>query len=131
MKTIRTLFKVFKASHQENLQGKILLAVESLRNSQMRRRMQMTYASLFLSGVGIVAMGFVYGGALVQSEFWSIISLFFSDALTVINYWNEFSLLLMETIPIIPILLLLIPTFVFLVSLSMYFKTREVRRYSY
>lgn len=132
MKTLRTLFKDIDAPRQrEALLGEIFITIESLKNSQLKRRAQISYVGLLFSGVSIVYAGFVYGGAFVGSEFWSVLSLFFSDVSIVANYWNEFSLLLLETIPIIPILLLLIPTFTFLLFLSMYYKTRVVHRLSF
>jgi ABC-type transport system involved in cytochrome bd biosynthesis fused ATPase/permease subunit len=132
MKTLRTLFKDIEAPRQrEALSSEIFLALLSLKNSQLRRRAQISYAGLLFSGVSIVYTGFVYGGAFVGSEFWSILSLFVSDVSVVANYWNEFALLLLETIPIIPILLMLIPTFIFLLFLSMYYKTRAVHRLSF
>ena len=131
MKTLRILFKEVNISQEEQLQGKILFSIESLRNTRAKQRMQISYAGLSFSGIAFVCAVFLYGGAFVQSEFWSVISLFFSDARVVVSYWNEFSLLLLETIPVIPILLMLVPTFIFLLFLSMYFKTREVHHYSY
>lgn len=132
MNTLRTLFKDMETRPKKvELQSELFLAIESLKNSQLKRRMQISYAGLFLSGAGTVFAGFTYGGTFAQSEFWSVVSLFFSDAHIVASYWNEFFLLLMETIPIVPILLILIPTFVFLLFLSMFFKTTQRHRYSY
>lgn len=131
MKTLRILFKEMNTSQEEQLQEKILFSIESLRNTQAKQRMQISYAGLSLSGIAFAFAVFSYGGAFVQAEFWNVITLFFSDARVVVNYWNEFSLLLLETIPVIPILLMLVPTFIFLLFLSMYFKTREAHRFSY
>lgn len=132
MNTLHTLFKDMKnPSPRETLRNEIFSVIESLREAQLRRQRRRAYIGLSLSGIGVVYALFAYGGAFVGSEFWSVVSLFFSDVLVVANYWNEFSLLLLETIPVVPILLLLLPTFAFLLFLNMYFKTREMHRFSY
>jgi len=132
MKTLRTLFKDIESLKQrEILLSKIFLTIESLKDSQLKRHMQLSYAGLSLSGIAFVYAVISYGGIFIQSEFWSVISLFFSDAHIVISYWNEFSLLLLETIPVVPLLLILVPSFVFLLFLSVYFKTIQRHRYGY
>ncbi len=132
MKTLRTLFRDKRTAEERvELREKIFSVIASLREKRLKRQKRLSYAGLFLSGVAIVSAVSTYGGAFAQSEFWSIVPLFFSDILVVVNYWNEFSLLLLETIPVIPILLILVPTFIFLLFLNMYFKTRETHRFSY
>lgn len=116
---------------REDFQGEIFLTITSLQSARLRRRMYSTYAGLLFSGTALVSMAFLFGGAFVQSEFWSILTLFFSDFSIVTSYWNEFSLLLLETIPVIPLLLIFIPTFIFLLFLGMSAGMIQKHRYSY
>lgn len=132
MNTVKELFKDVQTSlPRQGLEDEILQTVLLLRSSQIRRRLIVSTAGLIFSGAFIVYAGVVYGSTLLGSEFFSVVSLLFSDIFVVASSWNDFLLLLLETVPVIPILLLLIPTFVFLLFLSTYFTTRESGHYSY
>jgi hypothetical protein len=132
MNTVRRLIKEIGTSPQrEGLESDIFRAIALARESQRKRNLFVSSVGLFLSGGAVVYASIVYGSIFFGSEFWSIISLLFSDAAVVINYWNEFFLLLLETIPIVPTLLLLVPTFVFLMFLGMYARTTHRHHFSY
>lgn len=132
MNTLRTLFRESISSEErEDLQERIFSTLAVLKATQMRRRRQMVGAGLLLSGTSVVSAVLISGGTFVGSEFWSVLSLFFSDLLVVVNYWNEFSLLLLETLPVVPLLTLLVPIFVFSLFLGMYFQTKATHRFSY
>lgn len=132
MDTVRKLFKKIETSRErESLESEILQAIMLACEARQKRRLAVAYAGLLLSGVTILYVSLTYGGVILASDFWNIILLFFSDVTVLANYWNDFFLLLLETIPVVPILFVLIPTFFFLLFLSMFFQTSRRQRYSY
>ena len=132
MNTARTLFKnIATPSLREGLQEEVFQAITVASDAQRKRFLTMMYGGLVLSGVAMVYAGLTYGVMFFESEFWSVLSLLFSDVLVVANYWNDFLFLLLETVPVAPLLFVLVPTFMFLTFLSVCFKSIGVRRYSY
>ncbi|MFZ2187203.1 MAG: hypothetical protein WAV46_01060 [Candidatus Moraniibacteriota bacterium] len=132
MDTVRKLFKKIEPSLcREDFESEIFQAIAAARTGQLKRRVAVSYVGLLFSGVAILSAGLLYGGAFLGSEFWSVIALLFSDAAIVAGDWNNFVFLLLETVPVVPILLLLVPTFIFLLFLSMYVGATERRQYSY
>lgn len=127
MNTLRRLFRERYPSHQEEiLQGKILATLISLEEDQMRNRRRVSFLGLLSSSGFFLSAVYVYGGTFIRSEFWSIISLIFSDVLVLANYWNDFFLSLLETLPALPLAMMLMPIFIFFIFLKMYFKTGEI-----
>lgn len=132
MNTVQVLFKkIDGAPHRDGLESDILLAIGDAKRAQYKWRLMVSYAGLFCSGLAIILAGWTYAGAFFGSEFLSVVGLLFSDITTITRYWNEFFLLLLETIPVIPIALVLLPTFVFLLFLGMYAKTTQKYHFSH
>ncbi len=62
----------------------------------------------------------------VESGFIQFFSLLFSDAETVIVYWRNFGLALLETLPVTSVALLLAAVLVFLESLKLFIKDGKI-----
>lgn len=65
------------------LAGFILSEIEFLRKKRAKRKLLLSYFSLTGSLGAFVLAVFEYGGVFLQSEFWDIVSLIFSDAMIV------------------------------------------------
>lgn len=65
---------------------------------------------------------FVFGRAFLQSDFWNLAKLAYSDTGIVARNAGEFSLSLLETLPVIEISLILTPVFAVMTIASWYFK---------
>ncbi len=120
-----------RAEPSQTFQTRVLerLAVEQERISQ--RRFFMTVAgvvtSLVLSVYGVYAVG----STLVQSDFWQMLSLLFSDATAVTALGQDFFLSLLEMLPAVQIALVLAPLFALLLSLSVLVTTDSQRKYHF
>lgn len=79
-----------------------------------KRKLLVSYAGLTVSAAAglyaLVALGIDF----LRSEFWSLLSLLFSDALVVLGNWKSFLFSLGENFPVADAIILLIPLFSFL-----------------
>lgn len=106
------------------LKDRILHAiVEEQSMRAQRERAWLLVGFLASAGFLVGAVGW-YGSALVRSDFWSIVSLLFSDADVVLAYSGHFLYSLLETFPVIPVIAFLIPTLVLLLLGQEYVKFR-------
>jgi hypothetical protein len=63
----------------------------------------------------------IFGKTILQSEFWSMVSLVFSDwQIVVINFY-DFAYSLLETLPVLAIAIILVPLFTLFLSADVYF----------
>lgn len=77
--------------------------------------------------------GIFFGQAFLQSEFWAMLSLAFSDITTVAKNWDTFLMSLLETFPFVHAAILLAPVFLMLLSANFYFtnKANYKHKFSY
>lgn len=118
------LSQVFKNMSQiepsMELKGFILRRIEIESAKQIKRKLMFSYVGLgssLAAGVwAIVSLGRV----ILESEFWSILSLAFSDAQIVAGYWREYLFSLLETLPVVNLVLILIPILGLVMSMGFY-----------
>ncbi len=127
MNTLNTIFKHIAPSvlPAPGLAERILAAIASELDRRVRRERRAAYAGMALSAAVASAAGAGYGGELAQSDFWSIVSLAFSDASALAGYWDSFLYSLIETFPAAAVAAFVLPVFVFLISLGMYSRFRQ------
>lgn len=107
------------------LGSRILAAIAREFDRRVERERRAAYIGMALSAAVASVAGAGYGGELVRSDFWSIVSLVFSDASSIASYWDSFIYSLAETFPAAAVAAFVLPVFVFLVSLGMYSKFRR------
>lgn len=99
-KITRQFFQRFETFNpSQGLGDAVLKKIGRLRARRRHTVFLCALVSLFASFFGIVWSVSSFGGALFQSEFWSVASLFFSDFSIVSGHWRELSFLLLETFP--------------------------------
>ena len=95
--------------------------INRLKREQKKAAVLRAMLFLFLStlaGVCIIFVAYLLIQALQQSGFTQIISLIFSDSQTVALYWQNYTLAVLETAPLLPIIYLLVSCFFFLLTLK-------------
>ena len=123
MVTLNSLFKNIQVVEPEKtLEEKILRSIALATSQQTKRNLMIAWFGFVGSFVALIFFGWSYGPAFLQSDFWNLISLLFSDAVVVADNWSDFSFSLLETFPAFSIILLLFPVFTFLLTFSMYAK---------
>ena len=118
------LFKLFQNIEEINPSSKleflILQKIEIRTQKEARQKVISSYVYMFGSICLLIYSAIAFGQEILQSEFWSIAFLFFSDMKVVLVNWQEFSYSLMETFPTISVAAILAPACFLLWSLASY-----------
>ncbi len=110
----------------QELYNKILLGIEQKQKQEAKLKLAFsgffTLASLLalVPAVQYALQGFS------QSGFYNYFSLLFSDGLTLLTYWKEFSLSLAESFPLTEMVVFLSIMFILLISLKLFIKNTKV-----
>lgn len=110
------------------LEGFILSKIEALAARRTRRNLIFSYAGLLGSVTAIVYSIAFFGNGVIESEFFSLFALAFSDLGTVLANWKDFSYSLMETFPAVYAALIAVPVFTLLLSLNGYLNNHNHNR---
>jgi hypothetical protein len=132
MDTLKQAFKNIKEIEPSNsIKMAILSRIKLEKVRQIKRKLILSYIGL----VGSIAIGvyttLFFGSAFLKSEFWSMISLAFSDGGIIAIYWNDFLYSLMETFPALTVAIILVPIFTLLLSISSYIDLSNKNHHKY
>lgn len=106
------IFKEMSEINPPQELGNLILQKISLeKNRRIRRNLFVSYTGLIISSIAIFPAILKFGVAFFRSEFWSILSLAFSDFMIVAGSWKSFLYSLGETLPIMYVVAMLIPIF--------------------
>lgn len=131
MNTLDSLFKNIRTDEPDKaLEARILQALALARDFRLKRRLLMARAGFAGSLFAAVTAGFAYGQALLESDFWHLLPLLFSDISIVAQHWNDFLFSLMETFPAFALAALLTPIFFLLMSFRFSFPTAGKYHYN-
>jgi len=126
------LHKIFKKLNNldppSNLKDSIFLEINLTEKKEMRKKRISAESGFFVSIVFCIWMIFTYGSAILNSEFANLISLLFSDLNVVFSNFQNYAMSLLETLPVLSLIMLLIPIFTLLLSLNYYFNFQNSRR---
>lgn len=121
MKDLHNLFKnIQEINPTQRLEVLILKKIEITKQKQIQQRVISAYVYMFGSVMLLIYSGIVFGKEILQSDFWSVASLFFSDLSVVLSNWQTFAYSLLETFPIVGVISISIPIFILLWSLALY-----------
>jgi len=124
-KKLNQIFKkITELEPSAKLESFILARIERERNKIIREKKALAIAGLFGSAVAAVYAVSIFGKEILQSDFWRIVSLAFSDINIVAGNWYDYALSLMETFPALHAALIITPAFLFLLSLNFYFNSQ-------
>jgi hypothetical protein len=122
----QNLQKIFKKlkdiEPSRGLEGRILKAIALENSRKVARKLMYARAGLAVSFGALAYTLFVFGRAFLESDFWNLLKLTLSDSGTIAGHFADFSISLLETLPVIEIFAMLIPVFAVMLMLSYYFK---------
>lgn len=119
MKTIQFLFKELKREAPNSaLQGRILAAVTAAEQEQILVYRRVSLAGITLSVGALLLGGFQYGTTLFESDFWTLMTLLFSDIDVIMYSLGDFGYSLLENLPLMPLLILFASLTLFFWSMS-------------
>jgi hypothetical protein len=123
---IQNLQKIFKnlknIEPSRGLEGKILKAISVENSRKASKNMMFVRAGLVASFGALVFALFVFGQAFLESDFLNLLKLTFSDTGTIAGHMGDYSISLLETLPVIEIFAMLVPVFAVMILASYYFK---------
>ncbi len=120
MAIISSLFKnLTLATPRPFLRDRILAAVALAGEQRTAAHRRFSLVGMILSGALLLFGGMEYGESLLQSDFWTLMTLLFSDMDFVVRSFGEFGYSLLETLPLLPLLVLFAPLTIFFWSLSL------------
>lgn len=102
----------------------VLARIEREKLRRIKQNLILSYVGFVSSAIMAVYALVAFGHSFIQSEFWSMLSLAFSDITVVAQNRNEFGLSLMETFPIMHVFIILVPLLILLVSANAYLSNR-------
>jgi len=94
--------------------------IDKERQKQIFHKKMFYLCGFSVSIMGLFASLLLFGKNIITSDFWSISSLAFTDMKVVAIYWQEYSLSLLETLPVEAMAFILVPTFILLVLAKQY-----------
>ena len=104
------------------LEEKILKAVSRENSRKIAQKLLFARAGLAVS-FGVLAYTlFVFGRSFLESDFWNLLKLTLSDSGTIAGHAGEYSISLLETLPVLEIFAVLVPILAVMLMLSWYFK---------
>ncbi|MDD5146604.1 MAG: hypothetical protein PHN39_02590 [Candidatus Pacebacteria bacterium] len=110
----------------EGLFGKIMSRIQQeKRYRRLRRRIIIFSFGLIASAGAIIPVFKMAQAGFAESGFWQFFSLLFSDFEVVTAYWQSFALSLLETLPVMSLIMLSAATLVFFGILR--FLTRDIK----
>jgi hypothetical protein len=115
----------------QGLESLIMQEISLQRAKALKRKLIFSYLGSAGSGLVMLVAIFSFGGAFWHSEFWSMTSLLFSDLMVVAGNWKTFGYSLMETFPVINVIVILIPAFALFISLVFSVSLRNKIQYTH
>ena len=88
----------------------------------IRKKLMFARAGLAVSFGALAYTLFVFGRAFLESDFWNLAKLSFSDSGVVATHAGDYWISLLETLPVVEIFAVLVPVVAVLVMFSYYFK---------
>lgn len=122
----QNLQKIFKnlknIEPSRGLEGKIFKAISLENSRKVARKLMFARAGLAVSFGALAYTLFVFGKTFLESDFWNLLKLTLSDTGTIAGHFGDFSISLLETLPVLEIFAVLVPVFAVMLMLSWYFK---------
>jgi hypothetical protein len=109
----------------EDLYTAVIFRLSVEQRRAIKRRFWIAATSLVASVVAAVSAVFVLATSLSQSGFWKFVSLIFSDGGTVMTYWQQFSLSLLESFSVPEMVVSLACIFAVMISMKFLLKNKS------
>jgi hypothetical protein len=132
-KRLRQMFENIKELNPPNgFEVLVLKKIEKEKIKKVKRQLIFSYIGLSVSALFSIYTILNFGQLFLQSEFWNVFSLIFSDAMVVLKNWNVYIFSLLETFPAIYATVLLLPIFTMLISVNVFLnnKINSTHKYS-
>jgi hypothetical protein len=121
MNALHAIFKkISDIEPSVGLEKRILRKIALQNRLALRRKLAFIYAGFMASSGAFAWAVFTLGRAVLQSDFWTLAKLIFSDTGLVFQNWVDFIYSLLETLPVLTIAIILLPIFTLFISINSY-----------
>lgn len=134
----KELHQIFKNLSELEPSLRLKSAIFQRITFEQKRQIQrdlILYRVWSLGSLGLVLYTFfAFGSTVLKSEFWDVFTLAFSDLQVVLSNWNDYVLSVMETLPVVNIVIILASVFALMLSLNFYWTLKNksnFRHYNY
>lgn len=114
-----------------NLAGFVFSRIAKEKTRKAKRQLVFSCVGLVSSLLLAMLAGIFFGQAFLQSEFWMMVSLAFSDISVVTNNLDTYSMSLLETFPVVHAIIFLAPVFLLLISGNFYFTNKACCKHKF
>lgn len=114
------LFRIYRmegSKPSSHLRSAIVTSIREMERRRARTYVAVASIVLFSSGIGLIFSVDFLLRAFYQSEFYSYVSLIFSDPDILLNYWQYIVLSLAESLPVLAIIASLVAALTLLASI--------------
>lgn len=125
MNHLPSIFKNITCAPDPSLEERIFSALRAERKRLFRWQNRLAVGGVIGSVMLFVGTVFFLGTALVQSEFWSLFTLLFSDLGVIVTSGGDFLYSLLETLPLVPLIALVAPLTLLFLSMSFFLSLGE------
>lgn len=127
MKTYKDLLNLIENEPSKDLFNKIILRIKKEEKIFIiKKRLLIVSAVLFLSSVAFIFSAITTHTEFIKSGFFDFFSLMFSDFNTIIAYWQNFSMSLLESLPVVSVIIFLFTLIIFISSLKAFSKDIKI-----
>jgi hypothetical protein len=125
---LKELFKnILSIEPPNDLAAKITLRIEEEKELRKIRRQFFLFIFSSAGSLGAIALIFYFVKLkMLETGFWQLLSLLFSDFKIILANWQNFSLALLETLPVPLIVSLLFCSLLFIISLKFLIKDIKI-----
>lgn len=113
-KLIQSFKDIDELNPPSKLEGAIFESIQQEKAKRLKRKVRLTYFGLATSALTLIYSGLSFGTSFIKSDFWNMASLATSDFLIISKHWEEYSLSLLETFPVLSAIAMLVPLCVLL-----------------
>jgi hypothetical protein len=114
-----------------NLENSIFRLIEREKERKIKTNLLLSYLGVASSFSLAFWAIFVFGNSFLQSEFWSMLSLIFSDVMLVAQNLKEYAYSLMETFPVVNVIAVLTPAFICLLFFNLLLSFKDKYKYNH
>lgn len=127
---IHNLFKKLEnIEPSQGIEGRILKSIALEKSWQAKKKLIFADALMLGSLGAFVFVILNFWNGIAGSEFWSLAKFVFTDAGVVASHWADFGFSLLETFPAAHAAVFLVPVFLLMVSIKIYFSNKVYNNY--
>ena len=127
MKTYKDLLNLVQNEPSKDLFSKVIIKINKQeRLLLIKRKLFVVSFVSFFSSIAFIFSAITTHAEFIKTGFFDFLSLMFSDFNIITAYWQNFSMSLLESLPIMSVIIFLFTTIIFIFSLKAFSKDVKI-----